>query len=170
MRLIRLNEEYKKEWEEFVSEFENNGEKLIPYAMKGNAKNFEEFLVTSNNDSKGIGLGEGKVSSDIYFLVKEDTKKLLGAISIRHTLNDYLFMYGGHIGYGVRPSERKRGYGSEMLKLALEKCKELEIDRALVTCYKWNVASSSTIKSCGGVLDNEVLNEGELMERYWINV
>lgn len=170
MKLIKLTEDYKCEWESLISEFEENKEKLTPVAMRGHAHTFEEFLIESNNNSKGINLPDGIVPSDIYFLVDDNSKYLLGAVDIRHYLNEYLLQYGGNIGYGVRPSERKKGYATQMLDLALEKCKEMQIPRVLITCFKSNVASANTIIKNGGILENEVIEDGKIKQRYWIKL
>lgn len=91
-------------------------------------------------------------------------------IDIRHRLNDYLFQYGGNIGYSIRKSERRKGYATEMLGLALEECKRMNMDKVLVTCNKCNDGSAKTIKKNGGRLENEVLEDGELIQRYWITI
>ncbi|MPM89903.1 hypothetical protein SDC9_137018 [bioreactor metagenome] len=100
----------------------------------------------------------------------EDNKRILGAINIRHYLNDYLLNYGGHIGYGIRPSERKKGYASLMLSLALSVAKELGINKALITCDKDNLGSARTIMKNGGVLENEVAEGERITQRYWIEL
>ena len=89
-------------------------------------------------------------------------------IDIRHRLNEYLLQFGGNIGYSVRPSQRRKGYATEMLALALEECRKLGIDRALVTCDKTNIGSAKTIQKNGGVLENEVLEGDRITQRYWI--
>ncbi|WP_338032606.1 GNAT family N-acetyltransferase [Clostridium manihotivorum] len=91
-------------------------------------------------------------------------------INIRHALNEYLFNYGGHIGYSVKKEERRKGYAKEMLKLALEKCSDLGLKKVLLICDADNIASSKTIKACGGILENEVLEEDTLIQRYWIEL
>jgi len=97
--------------------------------------------------------------------------KIVGTINIRYKLNDFLLRQGGHIGYGVRPSERCKGYGVKMLALALEKCRELGIDKVLVTCDRGNMGSAKTILKNGGVLENEFTEEnGNILQRYWITV
>ena len=109
------------------------------------------------------------VTGDIYFAIIDS--KIIGTIAIRHYLNESLLKTGGHIGYGVRPSERRKGYGSKMLALALEKCRELSIDKALVICDKENIASAKTAISNGAVLENEFTEEsGNIVQRYWINL
>ena len=91
------------------------------------------------------------VPAHAYFLATEN-KRILGAINIRHSLNDYLFNFGGHIGYGIRPSERGQGYASLMLSLSLPIAKELGLSRVLITCDKSNLASAKTIIKNGGIL------------------
>ena len=109
------------------------------------------------------------VTATTYFGFVED--KLVGTIQIRHTLNERLLRSGGHIGYGVRPSERRKGYATQMLALALTKCRGLGIEKALVTCDKGNLGSAGTILKNGGVLENESVDEkGVAVQRYWIQI
>ncbi|NFR88048.1 GNAT family N-acetyltransferase [Clostridium sp. ZS2] len=170
MKLITLTSSYKTEWKSLISEFEENGEKLTPLAMKGHVNTFEEFLIEAYKNSKGIDLPDGIVPSDIYFLVDDNSKYLIGAIDIRHYLNEYLLKYGGNIGYGIRPSERKKGYATEMLYLALEECKTKGLSKVLITCFKSNVASANTIIKNGGILENEIAEGGNVKQRYWIQL
>lgn len=170
MKLIKLTSNYKCEWDSLISEFKENEEKLTPLATKGQANTFEEFLIEANNNSIGINLPNGIVPSDIYFLVDDDSKYLIGSIDIRHYLNEYLSEYGGNIGYGVRPSERQKGYATKMLALALEECKKIGMLKVLITCFKSNVASANTIIKNGGVLQNEVVEDGKIKQRYWIQL
>lgn len=100
------------------------------------------------------------------FLVAEVGGELVGRVSIRHRLNDWLFERGGHIGYGVRPAFRRRGYASEILRQSLGIAKELGIERALLTCEDDNVASAAVIEGAGGALENVV----DGMRRYWIEL
>lgn len=170
LQLILPTEEYREEWYAIIKEIEESGEKITPLALKGNTNDYAGYLNTVENNSKGIDLPTHIVPSDIYFLVEEGNKRILGAIDIRHQLNTYLYTYGGNIGYGIRPSERKKGYATQMLKLALEQCATLGMQKVLITCFKDNVGSAKTILNNGGVLENEVIENGSLKQRYWITL
>ncbi len=104
----------------------------------------------------------------LSFCLDEDRDTMVGAVNIRHYLNEYLLKYGGHIGDGIRPSERRKGYVTKMISLALEECKKLGMDKVLLVCDKDNIGSVKSIINNGGVLENEVLKEGKLIQRYWI--
>mgnify|MGYP003312682671 CR=1 FL=1 len=102
---------------------------------------------------------DGKVPSSVFFLLDDDRNILLGAVDIRHYLNDYLLQYAGHIGDGIRPSERRKGFATEMIRLALLECKQLGITKVLMVCDKFNIASAKSIIKNGGILENEFVDE-----------
>ncbi|MGL6174785.1 MAG: GNAT family N-acetyltransferase [Cellulosilyticaceae bacterium] len=170
LKLVLPTEEYRAEWYSIIKEIEAAQEKITPLALKGTTNDYTTYLKTAENNSKGIDLPTHIVPSDIYFLVEEGSKRILGAIDIRHQLNTYLHTYGGNIGYGIRPSERKKGYATQMLKLALEHCMTLGMQKVLITCFKDNVGSAKTILNNGGILENEVTENGTLKQRYWISI
>ena len=100
-----------------------------------------------------------------------DRNILLGAVNVRLYLNDYLYQCGGHIGDGIRPSERRKGYATEMIRLALIECKKIGIDRVLMVCDKTNIGSAKSIMNNGGILENEFIDEdGNINQRYWIDL
>lgn len=164
--------EHKILWENIVSEYENANEKIAPFALKLKCNEYNEFLQKTNDFANGIiptSLSH-LVKATTYFLISKNNDKILGAVNIRHTLNDYLLKIGGHIGYGVAPSERHKGYATQMLSLALDKCREFGIEKVLVTCNKDNVFSAKTILKNGGVLENEYTEENNnIVQRYWIS-
>jgi predicted acetyltransferase len=110
------------------------------------------------------------VQSSTFWLVV-DNRKVVGAVNIRHELTEKLFNCGGHIGYGIRPSERQKGYATKLLTLALEKSKEIGIKNALVVCDDHNVASRKIILKNGGVQDKNFIEEdGNIINRFWIKL
>ena len=115
---------------------------------------------------------EGLVPATQYMLVREEDDKIVGMIQIRHFLNGYLAEYGGHIGYSVAPDERRKGYASLMLSKVLPICRELGINRVLITCIKGNEGSRRTILRNGGVYESTVFEPDEkvYLERYWIDL
>ena len=111
----------------------------------------------------------GKVPATQYLSLDEN-EHLVGMVNLRHCLNDYLLEFGGHIGYSVRPTDRKNGYAIQMLKLALDEAKALGLDRVRIACDRYNIASAKTIQANGGVLDGERYDpqDSTLTQRYWI--
>ena len=115
---------------------------------------------------------EGLVPATQYIFVRESDDKIVGMLQIRHCFNEYLEKYGGHIGYSVAPSERCKGYASQMLQASLPECKELGIHMVLITCIDTNEASRRTILKNGGEYESTVFepDEGVNLERYWIDL
>ena len=127
---------------------------------------FEELKKRSCEDTVPKGL----VPSSTYLAVREKDNYIVGMIDIRHYLNEYLTQVGGHIGYGVRKTERNKGYAKQMLKLALEKCKELKIKKVLITCDEDNIASEKVILSANAKLEDIRNVNGENKKRFWIDL
>ena len=127
---------------------------------------FEELKKRSCEDTVPKGL----VPSSTYLGVREKDNYIVGMIDIRHYLNEYLTQVGGHIGYGVRKTERNKGYAKQMLKLALEKCKELKIKKVLITCDEDNIASEKVILSANAKLEDIRNVDGENKKRFWIEL
>ena len=115
---------------------------------------------------------EGKVQATQFLAVRASDGRLVGMLQVRHYFNEYLEKYAGHIGYSVRPSERRKGYAKEMLRLALPFCKSIGLDRVLIACEPGNPASRRTILANGGVNECTVHEPGEDidLERYWIGL
>lgn len=168
IKLIPPNINLKDQIEEYKKEFIVNNDSMDGCAELGNIDYFEEWIQILKDNSDIKTVRDGFVPSSTYLAIRESDNKIVGMIDIRHFLNDYLENFGGHIGYSVRKSERKKGYAKNMLALALEKCKKLNIDRVLITCSKDNVASIKTIISQNGKLENKILKGERTTCRYWI--
>jgi predicted acetyltransferase len=129
---------------------------------------FDDYIKQLEDHRAGVNLPERFVPSS--FLVAEVGGEIVGRTSIRHRLNDFLLQEGGHIGYGVLPAHRRRGYATEILRQSLIIVRSIGIDRVLVTCDDDNIGSIRTIESCGGKLENVVTTERPApLRRYWID-
>lgn len=116
------------------------------------------------------GNADGYVPDTTLFCLDKDRNIFVGAVNIRHYLNETLLKTGGHIGDGIRPSERRKGYATAMISLALQECRKLGISRVLMCCDRNNIGSAKSIIRNGGVLENEVVEDGVPVQRYWIRV
>lgn len=172
LQLIKLTEEYKDALIEMIDEWtldqKLNHTNHSPFAIfRNDCHDFAHYLADIDHPDGQ----EGFVPNSVFFCLDRDRDRLIGAVNIRHVLNDELLFTGGHIGDGIRPSERRKGYGTAMLSLALEECRKLGISKVLITCDKDNIGSAKAIQRNGGVLENEVRNEeGELEQRYWVDL
>ena len=130
-----------------------------------------EWIKLCEDNRQGKNLPDGYVPATTFIAIREYDRKMVGTIQIRHSFTPHLFSVGGHIGYMTAVDERRKGYCTEMLRLCLPYCKqELGIDKVLITCKKPNTASAKVIIANGGVLENEVEHDGEIFQRYWIDV
>jgi predicted acetyltransferase len=126
-----------------------------------------DYLDDLDAQRRGRRVPPGRVESS--FLVADVGGVIVGRSSLRHELNDHLRRDGGHVGYGVRPAQRRRGYATEILRQSLVVLRALGVDRVLVTCDDDNVGSATVIERCGGVLENVVGGRnGKPVRRYWI--
>jgi len=128
----------------------------------------EDWLEELNKRSCEDTVPKGLVPSSTYLGVREKDNYIVGMIDIRHYLNEYLTQVGGNIGYSVRKSERNKGYAKQMLKLALEKCKDLKIKKVLITCDEDNIASEKVILSANAKFEDIRSFEGKNKKRFWI--
>lgn len=123
-------------------------------------RKYEDYRLEQN-------LKPERVGADFYWLVDVDEKRFIGEITIRHRLNEALALRGGHIGYVIRSDAWGKGYGTRMLAMALEKAKEMGLEKVLITCNDSNTASARVMEKNGCVLSDKVMTEGSLTRRYW---
>jgi predicted acetyltransferase len=169
LKLLAATQIDEKEYWDYIDEWKNHAEQIVPSSVNPRDRPFQQWLDDIIAMQKPETLPANRIVADTYFLSDAEAR-LLGAVNIRHTLNEYLYNFGGHIGYGVRPSERKKGYATMIVRLALEKCRELGLDRVLITCATDNTASAHTIIANGGVLENETVEDGRPTLRFWIEL
>ena len=169
--------ERKKDALEYIEEFYEHGSQIhgtgsLDRELK-KGKTYEEWL--DNNiklHDENFDFKKGLVPAYTYFLVREDDNKIVGMIDLRLGLNEYLRNFGGHIGYSIRPTERKKGYNKINLYLILQVAQNNDLDKVLITCANYNEGSRKSILSLGGKFEKNTFEESdnETMELYWIDV
>ncbi|MBQ9013764.1 MAG: GNAT family N-acetyltransferase [Bacilli bacterium] len=133
-------------------------------------KTYEDWLL-SIEKKENITIEQGDVPERTYFLVRENDNKIVGMINIRLKLNKFLEESGaGHIGYGIRPTERRKGYNKVNLYLGLLELQKIGVKTALLGCLKENIGSSKTMKALGAVKIREQMNHDQVVEVYNIDV
>lgn len=144
------------------------GGRMNPGLLRRFNGNYSEWLQYIEDCSKGVNIGE-EVPQTLFFL-KNLNGMILGAVSLRHYLNHTNIVDGGHIGYGICPEYREKGYGNLILRLALKKLLTMGITNVLVTCDSDNIVSQKVIVHNGGILENQTYDEdGVAINRYWID-
>lgn len=170
IKLVRPTIELKSEALDYRQEHFDNNELIINGSeLFDKINSYEEWLEKVNNNSKIETVDPNWVLTDTFFAIREEDNKIIGIIDLRHTLNEFLKDFGNS-GYSVRPSERKKGYATAMIGLALNECKRLGINKVLICCDKDNIGSAKSIINNGGILENEVEENGHIEQRYWIQL
>ena len=172
LKLVRPSEQYAAQVMEYREEMLAEGS-FDGCAGLEDVISFSEWVDFENRLKRKYG--DGYVPSEVFLAVRESDDRLVGIIDYRHPLSPFLLRFGGNTGYSVRPSERRKGYAGEMLRLMLPVYREYGEKRVLLTCDKDNEASRRTSVKNGGVLENEVADEagpGEnsVIQRYWITL
>lgn len=162
--------EWREEYMAFYQEWKQSGERIVPWIVDKDPTDFAAYVRFLQDESLGANLRPGWVATSTYWLVNEQGK-IAGAVNIRHGLTDKLLETGGHIGYGVVPSQRRKGYATQILAQSLQKARELGITRVLVTCDRGNAGSEKTIVKNGGVFESEFIEaDGNVVRRFWIEL
>ena len=171
-KLVSPSLKYEKELNDFKEEVLKSGANDM-FAGCGDLgkMSVEEFIEYSKLLGNSETCPQDKVPSDYYLMIRNEDNRLVGMIDLRHHIeHPILKVWGGHIGYSIRPSEQGKGYAKIMLKLDLEKAKELGLKKVLVTCGRDNQRSMKTIISCGGKYEDSVKVSNETIDRYWIDL
>lgn len=173
LRFVQPDDCYRQEYTDMMDEWHAGGGGISPWPLLEAYRSdteFEAMLRLVNAEASAPGYAPSKT----WWVRDTESGKLIGAVNIRAYLTKAGFEAWGHIGYGVRPSERRKGYATQMLQMALERCRGMHMDRVLLGCLEDNVASVKTIEKCGGKLENIVCmaTDGKQtrVRRYWIDL
>ena len=153
IRLIKPSKEYLTQIKDYRNEFLTLNSSMDGCGPLTRTENPEEWLEQVDLISKKETVPKEFVQATQFLCIREEDNRLVGMIQVRHYFNDYLEKFGGHIGYSVRATERRKGYAKKMLKDCLEYCKELKLEKVLVTCIESNEGSRKTILASGGVYE-----------------
>ena len=169
VRLITPSVEFKNSYLELIDEQHQAAEAFFQSTLA--QKNFAAFIDELDSQSKGINLPLGIVPMSTFWMI-DSSQMILGRSVVRHFLTPALEHHGGHIGYAIRTSKRKQGYGALILALTLEKARVLGLARVRITCDTDNIGSVKVIEKNNGVLSSTIVSEqtGKLISQYWINL
>jgi len=167
LKLIEPNTIYKISYLEMMEEWRSSGEEFVPFTLKFDTSDFDEFIRFTN--SFKTVKANGFVHHSTFWL-KTENEEIAGVSNLRHYLIESLLTEGGHIGFGIRPSFRRKGYASKLLELTLLEAKKLNIEKVLLTCDKSNTGSSKTIQKNNGILWKEQIVEGVPKQYFWIEI
>lgn len=171
IKLLKPTLKYAKDIMEYRQEFLDSGDSLAGCGNLRTCSSAEEWINGINILENEETCPKDKVSSNTYLAIRLEDDMIVGIIDFRHHINHpILSVWGGHIGYSVRPSERRKGYATEMLRQNLINCREYGLDKVLITCDVDNIGSKKTIIANGGVFEKEIVVDGDKMERYWIEL
>ena len=167
LQLVRPDVSYREPITEMMDEWTAAGESIIPWPVtRVDYRRFAAYLADFKREEREPSVAG--VMATTYFAYLRREGRMVGAVNIRHSLNALLLTSGGHIGDGVRPSERRKGYATGMIALALGICAGMGIRRVLMTCDRANIGSARSIQKNGGILEDERYYGGRFVQRYWI--
>lgn len=172
LKLVKPNKRYFEQYKEMMDEWMMEGSRISPWPLHLDYHTKEYFCIMLekiNNAELGIDIGDFSPSTT-YWVLETDKNRLIGAINIRHYLTELGLKTWGHIGYGVRPSERLKGNATKMLKMALTQAKQKGIDNILIGIYEGNIGSWKTVEKCGAKMKSIIIEEktGLPIRQYWI--
>lgn len=170
--LTRPTEEYADQISAYRQECLDAGSSMDGCGALRRTENPAEFIKMSVDGENPETLRPDHVPATQFLFLRKRDNRLVGMLQVRHYFNDYLEKYAGHIGYSVRPSERRKGYAKEMLKTALPFCREIGIEKVLIACIDGNIGSEKTILANGGVYESTVHEpqRDRDLKRFWITL
>lgn len=173
LRLVKPDLAYYAQYNEMMTEWCESKTQIAPWFLDAPFVSLEEYAqLVRMLDNCEHGIVDPRFAATTSYFVMDESGRLIGAVSLRHYLTVEGFRTWGHIGYGIRPEERGKGYGIQALRLALEQAREKKIDKVLIGVHEGNIPSRKTVEHCGGILENTVRvdTDEEPIRRYWINL
>jgi predicted acetyltransferase len=170
--LIKPNSSYLEQIISYRQEFLDADSSMDGSGSLLRMQNPKEWLEQVDSLSRAETVPDNWVQCTQFLYVRESDNKLVGMIQIRHYFNEFLEKFGGNIGYSVRPSERRKGYATKMLRDCLTYCRKLGLKKVLLTCLDDNEGSRKTILANGGIYETTVFESEEKinLERYWVTL
>jgi predicted acetyltransferase len=183
IELVNPKKEHEAIVGDFIKEHVENNESEIHGGALVEKLDYDVWLNQLANNSDKLTVSKDWVVASTFLAMRKSDRKLIGMIDIRHELNEFLQSYGGHIGLGIRPSERRKGYASKITMEGLSFCKKIGLHKVMLSCYKDNFASRKTIEKCGGKLEKEITlsaienfpifrenMEDKIVQVFWITI
>ena len=170
--LLRPTSEYASQIIEYRHEFLDAGDSMDGSGPLRRFENPEEYIKICAEYEDPEKVPSHLAPATQFFFIRKSDNKLVGMIQVRHRFNDYHEKYAGHIGYSVRPSERRKGYAKEMLEMVLPFCCKIGIDTVMITCIDGNIGSEKTILANGGIYESTIHepNSDRNLKRFWITL
>lgn len=170
--LIEPTELYLEQIAEYKKEFLETNSSMDGCGPLRRCENPTDYILECEKYKSSDTLPKDFVLATQFFYIRKADNCLVGMIQVRHYFNKYLSKYGGHIGYSIKPSERRKGYATSMLKAVLPYCKEIGIDKILITCIEDNIGSEKAIVNNGGFYESTVYERKmrQRLKRFWINL
>lgn len=170
--LVRPTSAYADQLRQFRQEFLDAGSSMDGTGPLRRMEDMDAYIARCVRDEDANLVPANRVPATQFLFIRKEDDRIVGMIQVRHYFNDLLEKYSGLIGYSIRPSERRKGYATKMLKMALPYCREIGLEKVLITCIDSNIASEKTILANSGVYESTVFEPEEQisLKRFWITL
>ena len=170
--LIEPCEEYAEQIAEYKQDFLDADSSMDGCGPLRRCEDSITYIAACRKYTTPETLPEGLVLATQFLYIRKADNQLVGMLQVRHYFNDYLSRFGGHIGYSIKPDERRKGYATSMLKAVLPYCKRIGLDKILITCIDVNIGSEKAILNNGGVYESTVCEPdmNRNLKRFWIHL
>lgn len=170
--LVEPSEEYAEQITEYKQAFLDTDSSMDGCGPLRRCEDSLTYISECRKYTSQETLPDGWVLTTQFFYIRKADNRLVGMIQVRHYFNDWLSKFGGHIGYSIKPDERRKGYATSMLKAILPYCKEIGLDKILISCIDGNLGSEKTILNNGGIYETTVYEQDRKrnLKRFWITL